>query len=167
MTKAKVTTSASELICGKTIEQLEKMPGATLAQIAKLHGKRLGTEIHFPWFHFLKRDEALRLLVIGDNSDPEAAEIVAAKIKQMETNRQFDGSAIREWHAKQKVVRNEIENELVQMYVDDFIEAGSDPDFNTVEKKLRSQVVLAYNAAITAADKADAKEAKKAGKVKK
>ena len=144
---AKSTVTDNELICGRTIDQLKKMPAATLATIAKLHGKKLGTKIHFSWFHFLKKDEAIKLLVIGDNSDAEAKVIVDAKTAQMETNRQFDGSAIREWHAGQKELRNELEAELVEMTVNELLESD-DPDFSKVDRKIRSKVVLAYNEAL-------------------
>jgi len=83
-TKTKTVRRVKPKYQGYTEQELQDLSLSELTQIAKLEELEKGTEIHFNFFHFLRKPLAIKLLVIGDNSNPIAKKIVAAKTAEMD-----------------------------------------------------------------------------------
>ena len=57
-------------VLGRSLDELKLMSSSTLGMLAKLLQQKNGKEVYCKQFHFLKKNEQIKMLLIGDNENP-------------------------------------------------------------------------------------------------
>jgi len=131
--------SATKTVAGYTVEQLGDLSMSALRNLSFI------VEVNFPYFHFLKKEQAIEILVAGPNS-PKTKQIIADKTKAMAAQMEHQLAALKVVREQQKKITADVEKQTLNFFLAKTRMVGNSLDLTNVPKQWQKKVQAAVDA---------------------